>query len=98
MGLLNAAEHTAFNAASAAQFRYNGTDFKYQGAGHLCGTHIMGASSSDSVVNSYQQAFGHDNLFLCGCGSMPSIGTENPTLTMLAMACRPARYIGENFT
>ncbi len=97
MGLLNATEHTAFNDASAAQFRYNGTDFNYQGAGHLCGTHIMGASSSDSVVNSYQQAFGHKNLFLCGCGSMPSIGTENPTLTMLALACRSARYIGENF-
>ncbi|MCZ4072082.1 GMC oxidoreductase [Agrobacterium sp. LMR679] len=78
------------------QFKY-GNDkneyknfYHYQGAGHVCGTHIMGdeKEKDKSVVNSFQKCHSHDNLYLVGCGSMPSIGTQNPTLTMLAITDR----------
>lgn len=63
------------------------------GAGHLCGTHRMGFSASDSVVNSWQQTWDHKNLYLVGCGSMVTIGTSNPSLTMTALAFRAAESI-----
>ncbi|POF32388.1 GMC oxidoreductase [Roseibium marinum] len=92
--LLGGTEYTAFDNTSAAQFNYGGLDYNYQGAGHICGTHVMGTSPADSVVDSFQKSWDHNNLYLCGCGSMPSIGTENPTLTMLALACRSVTQIG----
>ncbi|MEX0957530.1 MAG: GMC family oxidoreductase [Rhizobiaceae bacterium] len=66
-------------------FTHNGAGYNYSGAGHLCGTHVMGTDSSNSVVDAFQRSWDHPNLFLIGCGSMPSIGTENPSLTMTAM-------------
>ena len=39
-------------------------------------------------MNAWQRTWDHPNLYLAGCGSMPSVGTQNPTLTMLALACR----------
>jgi choline dehydrogenase-like flavoprotein len=89
MSRLGARNYTV-NTGSSASFTYGGQTYEYQGAGHLCGTHIMGASSGTSVVNSYQQSWDHPNLYLVGCGSMPSIGTENPTLTMMALVWRTA--------
>ncbi|PCK07432.1 MAG: hypothetical protein COA42_14385 [Alteromonadaceae bacterium] len=62
--------------------------YNYAGAGHVCGTHIMGDKPENSVVNDKQQSWDHPNLYIAGCGSMPSIGTQNPTLTMLAMCLR----------
>jgi choline dehydrogenase-like flavoprotein len=75
------------------QFTYGGHTYHYQGAGHVCGTHAMGKDPNKSVVNSYQKSHSHDNLYLVGCGSMPSIGTQNPTLTMLAITDRTADNI-----
>ncbi|SOD86819.1 GMC oxidoreductase [Streptomyces sp. Ag109_G2-15] len=68
-------------------------DLAYHGAGHGAGTHIMGSSAGSSVVDSYQRTHDHPNLFAVGCGSMPSIGTSNPTLTMAALALRSAEKI-----
>ncbi|MGW4898350.1 GMC family oxidoreductase [Kitasatospora sp. NPDC004240] len=65
----------------------------YSGAGHGAGTHIMGASPATSVVDGYQRTWEHPNLYAVGCGSMPSIGTSNPTITMLALALRSAERI-----
>ncbi|PCK08895.1 MAG: hypothetical protein COA42_06515 [Alteromonadaceae bacterium] len=48
----------------------------------------MGDKPENSVVNDKQQSWDHPNLYIAGCGSMPSIGTQNPTLTMLAMCLR----------
>lgn len=62
--------------------------YNFQGAGHLCGTHVMGSDETSSVVDDLQRSWDHPNLYICGCGSMPSIGTQNPTLTMLAMCVR----------
>ena len=33
-----------------------------------------------------QRSWDHDNLYLVGCGNMPTVGTSNPTLTMTALA------------
>ena len=91
MNRLGAVEYTSRKPASGTNFDYNGQNYNFQGAGHLCGTHVMGVDSFTSVVNSYQRSWDHQNLYLVGCGSMPSIGTENPTLTMVALAWRTAQ-------
>jgi len=72
---------------------YDGETFAWGGAGHLCGTHLMGASANDSVVDSNQRTWDHDNLYAIGCGSMPTVGTSNPTLTMAALTFRTSREI-----
>ena len=88
MDLLGATDHTASNPTAPAAFRHEGQDYNYRGAGHMCGTHVMGNAPAISVVNAWQRTWDHPNLYLAGCGSMPSVGTQNPTLTMLALACR----------
>jgi choline dehydrogenase-like flavoprotein len=60
----------------------------WAGAGHLMGTHRMGFSASDSVVDHVQRTWDHPNLFLLGSGSWPSYATGNPTLTIAAVALR----------
>ncbi len=90
MARLGAADHTVTRADAPAWFRYGGQGYNYRSAGHMCGTHVMGTSRSASVVDSRQRTWDHPNLYLAGCGSMPSVGTQNPTLTMLALACRTA--------
>lgn len=89
MELLKAKDYTKTDPKASTYFTTeDGEEFNYQGAGHLCGTHIMGTNKTNSVVDSYQKSWDHPNLYLAGCGSMPSIGTQNPSLTMLALACR----------
>ncbi|MFV2212027.1 GMC family oxidoreductase [Actinomadura sp. LOL_016] len=68
-------------------------DLAFRGAGHGAGTHIMGADRNTSVVDAYQRTHDHPNLYAVGCGSMPSIGTSNPTVTMAALALRSADHI-----
>ncbi len=63
----------------------DGQPFYYYGAGHVVGTHRMGNSAADSVVNLKQRTWEHDNLYLAGCGNMRTIATSNPTLTMAAL-------------
>jgi choline dehydrogenase-like flavoprotein len=61
--------------------------------GHFAGTHLMGASASDSVVDGDQRSWDYRNLYLIGSGSMPTMGTSNPTLTIAALAARSAAHI-----
>jgi choline dehydrogenase-like flavoprotein len=56
----------------------------------------MGADADASVVDSHQRSWQHDNLFLAGPGSMPCMGTSNPTLTVAALAFRTARELIAN--
>jgi len=72
---------------------YNGIGYSFGGAGHLVGTHRMGTTRHNSVVDRRQRAWDHENLYLVGCGSMPTIGTSNPTLTMAALAFSAAENI-----
>ena len=77
----------------AVQVRYRTQPLAFYGAGHMVGTHRMGTQRATSVVNTWQRSWDHDNLYLVGCGSMCTIGTSNPTLTMAALAFRSARKI-----
>jgi choline dehydrogenase-like flavoprotein len=71
----------------------DGKMYYYYGAGHVVGTHRMGSSAGNSVVNPRQRAWEHDNLYLAGCGNMPTIATSNPTLTMAALTLEAADHI-----
>jgi choline dehydrogenase-like flavoprotein len=69
---------------------YDGQVFHYHGMGHFAGTHVMGTSATDSVVDADQRSWAHANLFIVGSGSFPTMGTSNPTLTMAALSLRTA--------
>src|SRR5579864_2450474 len=58
----------------------------WAGAGHLMGTHRMGADPKTSVVDGTQKTHGHPNLYIVGSGNWPSYATGNPTLTITALA------------
>jgi choline dehydrogenase-like flavoprotein len=61
--------------------------------GHFGGTHVMGSSPADSVVDTDQRSWEHRNLFVVGSGSFPTMGTSNPTLTMAALTLRTAEHM-----
>jgi choline dehydrogenase-like flavoprotein len=67
---------------------YGDLTFHYHGMGHFAGTHGMGASPADSVVDADQRSWEHSNLYVLGSGSFPTMGTSNPTLTMAALTLR----------
>ncbi|HXW27665.1 MAG TPA: GMC family oxidoreductase [Xanthobacteraceae bacterium] len=69
------------------------TRLQYFGAGHVVGTYRMGKSKDDSVVNADQRSWEHDNLYLAGSGTFPTVATGNPTLTIAALCLRTARAI-----
>jgi len=83
---LGAQDYTAYAPGTPGYVTYQGVGYAFNGAGHLVGTHRMGASRSNSVVDPQQRTWDHPNLFLVGCGNMPTLGTSNPTLTMAALA------------
>ncbi|WCD90212.1 Fructose dehydrogenase large subunit [Streptomyces xanthophaeus] len=92
--LLGAEDHTDFApAAWPGRFTHKDRVYGYRGAGHGAGTHIMGSSPGSSVVDRWQRCWDHPGLYAVGCGSMPSVATSNPTLTMAALALRSARRI-----
>ncbi|WP_042370833.1 GMC oxidoreductase [Streptacidiphilus neutrinimicus] len=96
--LLGAEERTAYQADAPSYFEYEGTGYAFNGAGHGCGTHVMGDDRRTSVVDQWQRSWDHANLYLVGCGSMPSIGTSNPSLTMSALALRSVERIHQDLT
>jgi choline dehydrogenase-like flavoprotein len=65
----------------------------YGGAGHIMGTCRMGSKKDNSVVNSYQQSWDHDNLYLAGSSTFATGATANPTLTLAALCLRTADKI-----
>ncbi len=86
-------DHTHYDPAEADYVTYDGRGYTFRGAGHLVGTHRMGSSARDSVVNREQRTWDHRNLFLVGCGNMATLGTSNPTLTMAALTFWAAENI-----
>jgi choline dehydrogenase-like flavoprotein len=78
-------EFTEYKPSDPGYLTYRGQGYTYNGAGHLVGTHIMGADRKSSVVNQDQRSWDHPNLYLVGSGNMPTISTSNPTLTMAAL-------------
>ncbi|MEO3975610.1 GMC family oxidoreductase [Streptomyces sp. CAU 1734] len=98
--LLGAEDHSRYEPGPSQPgwYEYGGAGWAYRGAGHGAGTHIMGDRPANSVVDSWQRCWDHPNLYAVGCGSMPSLGTSNPTLTMAAITLRSAERIHRDLT
>jgi choline dehydrogenase-like flavoprotein len=76
-----------------SSYTWRNQSLLWGGAGHFAGTHVMGTSRGRSVVDSRQRTWDHPNLYAVGCGSFPTVGTSNPTLTLAALSFRTARSI-----
>ena len=93
MQRIGAANYTSYPPSDPAYFEYEGQGYAYHGSGHIVGTHRMGTTKKNSVVDKNQRSWDHKNLYVVGCGSMPTIGTSNPTLTMAALALQAGDHI-----
>jgi glucose dehydrogenase len=83
---MGAKEYTTQPAGGPADFHYQGIGFHLYGAGHIMGTHRMGSDPKQSVVDASQRSHDCPNLWITGSGSFPTVGTANPTLTIMALA------------
>jgi choline dehydrogenase-like flavoprotein len=90
---LDAQDHTHYDLSDFGYVSYEGRGYAIRGGNHLAGTHIVGATKANSVVDKNQRGWDHENLYLVGGGSMPIIGTANVTLTLAAMCFRSSRDI-----
>ncbi|WP_440906207.1 GMC family oxidoreductase [Catenovulum sp. SX2] len=90
---LGAEDHSNYSPLDYGYFNYQGEDYYFRGGNHFSGTHIMGTSAENSVVNENQQSWDHANLYLIGSGSMPTIGTSNTTLTLAALVFKTTEDI-----
>jgi len=90
---LGAEDHSSYSPLDPGYVTYNGGGFALRGGNHLAGTHVMGTAADNSVVNSKQRSWDHENLYLAGAGSMPTIGTSNTTLTLAAFCFMSADAI-----
>jgi choline dehydrogenase-like flavoprotein len=90
---LGVEDYTSYNPLDYGYVFHNGEGLTLNGGNHFSGTHIMGTSPDNSVVDVQQRSWDHKNLFLLGSGSMPSIGTSNPTLTLSALCYWSAEAI-----
>lgn len=87
-------DYTMYSPAVSSDFvGYKGEGYNFWGAGHIVGTHRMGHSKEMSVVDENLRTWDHDNLYLAGCGNMPTLGTSNPTLTTTALTFKAAEAI-----
>lgn len=67
-------------------------------ATHNMGTCRMSKSARDGVANSYGQCHDVANLFISDGSSFPTSATENPTLTIVALAIRQAEYMADQMS
>jgi choline dehydrogenase-like flavoprotein len=84
---------TVYSPSEPDYVTYDGQGYTFRGAGHIVGTHRMGTRADNSVVDKNQRTWDHKNLYLIGCGNMPTLGTSNPTLTMTALTYQAAESI-----
>jgi choline dehydrogenase-like flavoprotein len=59
---------------------------------HEAGTCRMGNDPRTSVLNKFNQCNAVPNLFVTDASCFPSIGTQNPALTIMALTIRASRY------
>ncbi len=83
--LLDAAQRVMEDLLSAAGGREVMT---IKRAAHLVGGARMAARSEDGVVNADQRVFGVDNLYIADGSVLPTQGSANPALTIMALAAR----------
>ena len=92
---LGAEDCTAYDPADYGYVGFEGQAYAIRGGNHLGGTHIMGTSPANSVVDATLRSWDHQNLYLAGGGAMPTIGTANVTLTIAALCFKSAGHIIE---
>jgi choline dehydrogenase-like flavoprotein len=63
---------------------------------HLVGGCHMGLSPEDSVCDADHRVWGLRNLFVCDGSVMPTQGSANPALTIMALASRLAERLGRH--
>jgi choline dehydrogenase-like flavoprotein len=90
---LGAEDHTHYDKSDPAYFEYEGQGYWFRGGNHFSGTHVMGTTKYNSVVDSYLRSWDHENLYLLGAGSMPSIGSSNTTLPLAALVFRASEQM-----
>lgn len=64
---------------------------------HECGTARMGADPKKSVLNAYNRVHDARNVFVTDGASFVTQGCYEPTLTIMAVSCRAADHIAEEF-
>jgi choline dehydrogenase-like flavoprotein len=74
---------------------YLGKDIPIGGTAHQAGTCRFGTDPAASVLDLDCKAHGLDNLYVTDASFFPSIGSVNPTLTIIANALRVANHIKE---
>jgi choline dehydrogenase-like flavoprotein len=94
--LLGAEEVTAYAPTDPGYVTHGDQGFTFHGSGHSVGTHRMGDDPASSVVDDRQRSWDHENLYVVGAGSAPTIATSNPTLTLAALALRSADSVLED--
>jgi len=62
---------------------------------HLVGGCVMSASADTGVIDADHRTWGVPNLFVCDGSVMPTQGSANPALTIMALASRLAERLGE---
>jgi choline dehydrogenase-like flavoprotein len=60
---------------------------------HMLGTCRMGEDPEVSVVDENLKSHDHKNLYIVGGSSFPTAGSNNPTLTIVALALRCGNYL-----
>jgi choline dehydrogenase-like flavoprotein len=92
---LGAEDCTAYSPTDYGYVSHEGQGYAIRGGNHLAGTHVMGTSPANSVVDATLRAWDHQNLYLAGGGAMPTIGTSNITLTLAALCFKSAEHMIE---
>jgi choline dehydrogenase-like flavoprotein len=92
---LGAEDRTSYDPDDYGTVSFEGRGYPIRGGNHLAGTHIMGTRPANSVIDSSLRSWDHQNLYLAGGGSMPTIGTANVTLTLAALCFKAAGHMIE---
>jgi choline dehydrogenase-like flavoprotein len=74
---------------------YLGKNIPIGGTAHQAGTARFGTDPKSSVLDTQCKAHQLDNLYVTDASFFPSIGSVNPTLTIIANALRVADIIKE---
>jgi choline dehydrogenase-like flavoprotein len=83
-------------AAGAKEITISRGPMSIPGQGiHECGTARMGNDPRKSVLNKFNQAHDIPNIFVTDGACYVSIGTQNPTLTYMAITARACDYAVE---
>jgi choline dehydrogenase-like flavoprotein len=66
-------------------------------ANHECGTARMGNNAATSVLDPYNQCWDARGLYVTDSSCFPSQGSQNPTLTILALTARACHHALKNY-